>query len=212
MVRNKNQCGISNMASYPTGAEAAPPPVLPTPAPPMPTGCKIEGPSYTIDQSCKAYSDLGSGKCLTKDGKDPASSYHGGRDAQACQELCDGNSKCGGFSLSSYENCLIWLDSGLVGGGDYWGGAHCYVKPAHAPCTIYNSVKDAGACASLCKAASECTAFHYYGVGDSAYGNCYLHSTGIAKGPLHDGRDRYAGTCDKTPTPATTPAPPAIVV
>merc|ERR1711881_802375 len=79
MVRNKNQCGISNMASYPTGAEAAPPPVLPTPAPPMPTGCKIEGPSYTIDQSCKAtYSYLGSGSCLTKDGKDPAYSFHAG--------------------------------------------------------------------------------------------------------------------------------------
>merc|ERR1712014_566272 len=38
MVRNKDQCGISSEPSYPTGAKAAPAPVQPTPAPPMPTG------------------------------------------------------------------------------------------------------------------------------------------------------------------------------
>jgi len=118
MVRNKNQCGISNMASYPTGAEAAPPPALPTPPPPMPEGCKIEGPSYSIAQ-------------------DP----------------------------------------------------HNFLRLA-------KGLKDAAACASLCKATSGCTAFHYYGIGDFAYGDCYLHAAGIVTGPLQDGRDRYAGTCD----------------
>merc|ERR1711981_1125673 len=124
MVRNKDQCGISSEPSYPTGAEAAPAPVPPTPAPPMPQGCKIEGPSYTIDQDWKSGAKL------------------------------------------------------------------------------HNGVKDAAMCASLCKANSNCTAFHYYGICDFAYGDCYLHRAGITKGPLHDGRDRYAGTCG-TPKPKT---------
>jgi len=59
----------------------------------------------------------------------------------------------------------------------------------------YKGVKDVAACASLCKESSNCTAFHYYGVCDDAYGDCYLHSGGTIDGPMHDGRDRYAGTC-----------------
>merc|ERR1712100_405773 len=59
----------------------------------------------------------------------------------------------------------------------------------------YKGVKDAAACASVCKENSKCTAFHYYGVGDVAHGHCYLHSAGTIEGPMHDGRDRYAGTC-----------------
>merc|ERR1712100_901336 len=120
MVRNKDQCGISSEPSYPTGAEAAPPP----------EGCKIEGPSYTIDQ-------------------------------------------------------------------DWKSGAR-----------LHNGVKDAAMCASLCKANSNCTAFHYYGIGDFAYGDCYLHRAGITKGPLHDGRDRYAGTYG-APKPCPHPPMPA---
>merc|ERR1719440_440135 len=46
---------------------------------------------------------------------------------------------------------------------------------------------------------AKCAAFHYYGVDDRAWGDCYLHScAGTIKGPLHDGRDRYAGTCKNT--------------
>lgn len=82
-----------------------------------------------------AYSDLGLGKCLTKDGKEPAFSYHTGLGPQACQELCDGNSKCGGFTsaFQLHEECFIWLDSGLVGSGDYYGGGHCDVKSRPIP-------------------------------------------------------------------------------
>jgi len=83
-----------------------------------------------------AYSDLGLGKCLTKDGKEPAFSYHTGLSPQACQELCDGNSKCGGLTTANqpYQGeCFIWLDSGLVGSGDYYGGGHCDVKSRPIP-------------------------------------------------------------------------------
>merc|ERR1711887_344469 len=44
MVRNKNQCGIAEQASYPTGAKAIPPPLGPTVPPTMPTGCTVKGP------------------------------------------------------------------------------------------------------------------------------------------------------------------------
>merc|ERR1711981_188966 len=74
---------------------------------------------------------------------------------------------------------------------------------------MHNGVKDAAMCASLCKANSNCTAFHYYGIGDIAYGDCYLHRAGIVgRGPLHDGRDRYAGTCG-TSKPCPHPPMPA---
>merc|ERR1719316_1169863 len=72
MVRNKDQCGISSQPSYPTGAKAAPAPLPPTPAPPMPTGCRISGPSYTIDQGCKGS----------------AGPFYSVTDAAACASLC----------------------------------------------------------------------------------------------------------------------------
>lgn len=68
----------------------------------------------------------------------------------------------------------------------------------------YSGVKDAAACASLCKADLKCTTFHYYGVSDHGYGDCYVHAGGEVKGPVEDGRDRYAGTCNN-PGPSTLP-------
>jgi len=51
MVRNKNQCGISQKPSYPTGAKAVPPP---TPPPPFPHyedpkgGCRSDEVAITV--------------------------------------------------------------------------------------------------------------------------------------------------------------------
>merc|ERR1712176_251482 len=35
--------------------------------------------------------------------------------------------ECFGFSVNKYSNCMLWLESDLVGGGNYWGGADCYL-------------------------------------------------------------------------------------
>ena len=51
------------------------------------------------------------------------------------------------------------------------------------------------ACAKRCRDLSDCTAFHYYGPGDEAYQDCYLHKGGIIGPQLEDGRNRMAGVC-----------------
>jgi C1A family cysteine protease len=219
MVRNKDQCGISSEPSYPTGAKAAPAPVPPTPAPPMPTGCKVTGPSYTIDQSCKGSAGL----------------QRGVKDAAACAALCKASSNCTAFHYYgigdfAYGDCYLHqagiIKGPLQDGRDRYAGTCGEPKPCPEPpmpegCTVkgpsytidgncpilgawpLKGVKDATACASRCKYSSaigaKCAAFHYYGVDDRAWGDCYLHScAGTIKGPLHDGRDRYAGTCKNT--------------
>merc|ERR1711959_580934 len=219
MVRNKDQCGISSGPSYPTGAKAAPPPVPPTPAPPMPKGCKIEGPSYTIDGDCQ-------GSAL---GKLP---HSGVKDAAACASLCKANSNCSAFHYYgigdfAYGDCYLHRLGTVKGpmhdGRDRYAGTcgtpkPCPEPPMPAGCSVagpsykidgncevggawpLRGVKDVTACASQCKAHSNCAAFHYYGADDFAYGDCYLHCAGKTEGPLHDGRDRYAGTCDSSAT------------
>jgi len=72
--------------------------------------------------------------------------------------------------------------------------------PGYGGCQVQGAwplrgVKDATECASHCTASAACTAFHYYGADDVGHGDCYLHRWGRVKGPLHDGRSRYAGTC-----------------
>jgi len=97
-------------------------------------------------------------------------------------------------------------------------------KPTTAPCKVegpsftidgdcrvagswpIRGVKDKESCASKCGSNADCAAFHYYGAKDRAYGDCYLHCAGRVEGPLHDGRDRYAGTCVH---PTVPPAPPS---
>merc|ERR1711988_801351 len=76
------------------------------------------------------YKNLGSGKCL-KGGKDPRYSYHGGQ-GSSCKSMCDGRSNCHGYSVSSFNNCLLWSEAGLTGGGAAWGGASCLVKAGSA--------------------------------------------------------------------------------
>jgi hypothetical protein len=73
------------------------------------------------------YKDLGLGKCLHQ-GREPDSSYHHGAGAEECRGLCNRQERCGGYSVSSSGNCLLWLGALLSGGGDDWGGARCHVK------------------------------------------------------------------------------------
>ena len=52
-------------------------------------------------------------------------------------------------------------------------------------------------CADRCAALLACNGYHFYGSQESrGAGTCYLWQgvTGV-RGPMHDGRDRYAGSC-----------------
>ena len=80
------------------------------------------------------YTDLGPGKCLYQpptpvlaavDPKPYAFKYQEGT---KCQALCDADAKCGGYTNDDQNNCLLWLTSGLVGGGKNWGNGDCHVK------------------------------------------------------------------------------------
>jgi hypothetical protein len=73
-----------------------------------------------------SYVVAGNGKCL-HNGNDPKYEYHGGS-GNNCMTLCDGKSACGGYSVSSSLNCLLWMSTPLTGGGSDWGGAKCIAK------------------------------------------------------------------------------------
>jgi len=78
------------------------------------------------------YTDLGWGKCLSN-GQDPTHTYHD-RQGSVCQQMCSDSSCCYGYSVSGLNNCLLWTQSGLSGGGAGWGGAHCHVKSQVCKC------------------------------------------------------------------------------
>eukprot|EP00930_Biecheleria_cincta_P031598 TRINITY_DN21933_c0_g1_i1.p1 TRINITY_DN21933_c0_g1~~TRINITY_DN21933_c0_g1_i1.p1 ORF type:complete len:285 (-),score=36.76 TRINITY_DN21933_c0_g1_i1:69-923(-) len=84
-----------------------------------------------VGETLAVYTDLGERKCQAKDGQRLRYSYHAGK-GEICEQLCDENSECGGYSVSSFANCIIWEDTidNLIGGGEEWGGAHCIVREA----------------------------------------------------------------------------------
>lgn len=72
------------------------------------------------------YEDLGVGKCSKN--VQMSYRYHHQAGESNCRQLCDDDSTCGGYSVSKYSNCLVWLAFDLVGGGNNWGNAHCFRK------------------------------------------------------------------------------------
>jgi len=89
-------------------------------APGGPCSCMCDHPAtFTKTQ--------GSGKCKTSAGADPKHSYIGNTGFEGCQSRCIDHEECYGFSVSKYDNCLLWLQSDLIGGGDDWGEADCFL-------------------------------------------------------------------------------------
>lgn len=112
----------------------------------MPTLVGGGGPWGDCDCHVKdgtGYKNLGPGKCLyqpptpptptlapppmPKVEKVPKFAYKGGQ-GRDCRELCNADKECGGYTNDDVNNCILWLSSGLVGGGGQWGNGHCYVK------------------------------------------------------------------------------------
>lgn len=85
----------------------------------------------TIPGNPAGYADFGRRKCLTH-GRDPSHTFFHGQGHQ-CYQLCNSRSDCYGYSVSIYNNCLIFEECDLTGGGDEWGQGHCHVK-LNAPC------------------------------------------------------------------------------
>lgn len=84
------------------------------------------------------YSDLGSGKCLVGgNGDDPKHEYIGELGVKQCEEHCTQKQNCFGYSASASNNCLLWTQGPLKGGGYGWGEAKCMVKePAPQPAKV----------------------------------------------------------------------------
>jgi hypothetical protein len=223
MVRNKDQCGISSGPLYPTGAKAAPPPVPATTPPPMPTGCEIVGPSYAIEDCSGEVAGLQSG---VKDAAACAALCKVNSNCSAFHYYGIGDFAYG----DCYMHRMGTAEGPLHDGRDRYAGTCGTPKPPPTPptppsppmpegCTVngpsysvdgtckvsgawpMTGVKDATECATQCKGHDRCVAFHYYGAHDHASGDCYLHCDGTVKGPLHDCRDRYAGTCTGLASP-----------
>merc|ERR1719476_286250 len=83
------------------------------------------------------YINAGRGKCVIADGpvmpgrpqRTPRHRKLHGVGHHGCKHACDRSASCQGYSVHHNGNCLLWLESGLTGGGQNWGGAHCRVKP-----------------------------------------------------------------------------------
>jgi len=89
---------------------------------------------YRLEVTCNnpptpvTYTEIPRGKCLRLDGGAPSHQWHGQTNERDCEQLCTDRSDCGGYSWSRYNHCLLWTQSGLMGGGRPWGGCSCHIK------------------------------------------------------------------------------------
>jgi len=87
--------------------------------------CFIKTSTSSVSSS---FENQGSGKCQTWSGEDPAHDWEGGIGFASCQDDCEQKANCFGFSVSSFGNCLHWMQQDIMGGGNSWGDADCILK------------------------------------------------------------------------------------
>jgi len=75
----------------------------------------------------QGYYEQGEGKCVTDSGADPSHMYFHGIGQEQCRLKCDHEPACWGFSVSSWGNCLHWMQDDIKAGGASWGGAKCWI-------------------------------------------------------------------------------------
>jgi len=73
------------------------------------------------------YYEQGEGKCVTDSGADPSHKYFHGIGQEQCRLKCDYEPACWGFSVSSWGNCLHWMQDDIKAGGASWGDAKCWI-------------------------------------------------------------------------------------
>jgi len=79
--------------------------------------------------SSQTYTVHSSGMCQTMDGKEPKHKYYDWD--RNCEDRCNNDANCYGYSLSSHNNCLIWTQRDIKGGGDQWDQANCHIKDSY---------------------------------------------------------------------------------
>merc|ERR1711978_870386 len=79
----------------------------------------------------QTYTVHPSGLCQTVDGKGAKSKYYG-RDPN-CEDRCNQESNCYGYSLSRQNFCLIWTQRDIKCGDYQWDGANCHIKATQTP-------------------------------------------------------------------------------
>jgi len=75
----------------------------------------------------QGYYEQGDGKCVTDSGDDPSHMYFHGIGEDQCRLKCDYEPACWGFSVSSWGNCLHWMQDDIKAGGAPWGDAKCWI-------------------------------------------------------------------------------------
>jgi len=68
------------------------------------------------------------GKCMTPSGREPEHRYVSAVEEEQCSKFCASNSGCFGYSWSSTQQCLLWKQADLKGGGKSSNGFECSVK------------------------------------------------------------------------------------
>lgn len=82
------------------------------------------------------YMDMGLGKCVTHDRRNPATTkewrhygYHSGVGLATCKSMCNKDEACRGISVSGYHNCLVWRALPLhAPNNNDWAHADCMIK------------------------------------------------------------------------------------
>jgi len=106
---------------------------------------KKDMPNAASCDPAPGYKQIGLGKCKGPGGKDMGD-YSGGfwyvhGNGPDCAKTCDElKKKCGGYSVSGFNNCLLWANLEGVAlepsNRNDWGDAHCMVKnPMPEPST-----------------------------------------------------------------------------
>jgi len=75
----------------------------------------------------QGYYEEGDGKCVTDSGADPSHMYFHAIGEEQCRLKCDYEPACWGFSVSSWGNCLHWMQDDIKAGGAPWGDAKCWI-------------------------------------------------------------------------------------
>lgn len=173
----------------------------------------VVGPDVTVAKP--GYTKLGAGKCkgpghtdmgIYNDGQGTRGYWYKHKQGTTCAQLCtDMGYKCGGYSVSNHDNCLLWANLDQVplqaSGRQNWGISYCFVKdpmPNPYGCQLAEDVcepqpgyKRLGL--GKCKGPGGADMSTYTDLSKGVRGYWYLHGKGKQCADTCDGMDTCGG-------------------